>query len=485
MNNLRNKTLNAVGWRGLVDIGEQILLIIFTAILARLLTKEDFGLIAMALLVNRFVYVMTQVGFSTAIIQGHEITESQVSAIFFIQLAIGFSTSIICHLLSPFAAEFFHAPKLVPVIQTLSWLLFLNSLTFPMVFLQKKVKFRGLSLLEIGAMLVSNAVGIIMAFLGFGMWALVSRLMIHRVLFTIGVWPLVRWKPAWPCLSGTKKIFNFGLKMYFSNIASYFSHNVAAIIVGRYLGVETLGSFNIAYNLAIVPAEKVRVILAAALFPAFSLISENITKLKKAYYESLLITNIFFIPLMLGVAAISTDLVRFIYGEKWKDAGYFLSALSFVGLMKGIEQISKTMYLAKGWANVNLLVAGLETICSLPLMYVGMKNWGIEGLIFAYLTSTILALVLNIYYSQKAIDDDKVFFKAIYKSVIAAVVMYIGVSLYRDLFFMNLTLHLITQIFVGAIIYCILRTMLLSKPEKNIISQLSFFQYAFKKMSMR
>jgi len=131
-----------------VDIGQQILQIVFTVILARLLTKADFGLVAMALLVTRFIRMMTQVGFGTAIIQDQNVNAGQISAIFYFQIGINLVISLLCFLGAPLAATFFHEPQLLPVVQVLAWTLLISSFTFPQILLIKQMRFGGYSILE-------------------------------------------------------------------------------------------------------------------------------------------------------------------------------------------------------------------------------------------------------------------------------------------------------------------------------------------------
>ena len=474
MASLRKKTLHAVGWRTIVDVGEQILLIGFTAVLARLLTKADFGLIAMALLVNNFVYAMTQLGLNAAIIQSPKIKKEQVSAIFFIQVGIGFSTSLICYFLSPVAADFFHQPKLTPVVQTLSWVLFINSFSFLQVFLQKRIQFRGFSLVELSAMLISNVVGIAMAYGGFGIWSLVCRLMLHRSIFAIGIWPLVKWIPGRPSIAGAEKIFHFGLNMYGAHVLSYFSQNFAAIITGKLIGVETLGSFNIAYNLALVPAQKIRDILTSALYPSFCAVNQNALKFKTAFYESLFTLSIFFIPAMLGLSVVADDLVVLIYGSKWKEAGLFLSFLAIIGLLKGIEHVLRTVVLAKGWANRIFFITVIEISMSLPLMYYAIMTWEVTGLLFAYLCISVISFAVLGWFAQKAAQDNTILFRSMGHSLIIALFMTGVVFLVKQIHFSTNFANLTLQVATGAIAYFILRIFLFREEEKAILSAYPF-----------
>jgi len=227
---MRKQVFQGLAWRSSIDISEQILLIIFTAILARLLTRADFGLVAMALLFTRFIRIVTRIGFGAAIIQSQDVTEAQVSAIFFIQVALNGFISLGCFFAAPLAASFFKEPNLTPVIQTLSWLLLINSFAFPQILSRKQLKFAGYSLVELFSMIIGNLVGITLALKGYGVWALCFRLVSQRVLFSIIIWPILGWLPIKPEFSGVGKLFRFGLNMLGANVFYYFPQKKAFIL---------------------------------------------------------------------------------------------------------------------------------------------------------------------------------------------------------------------------------------------------------------
>ncbi|WP_069472165.1 lipopolysaccharide biosynthesis protein [Candidatus Marithrix sp. Canyon 246] len=473
MKNLKQSVIKGIAWRSTVDISNLILQIVFTAILARLLTPADFGIVVMALLFIRFIKMMTQIGFGTAIIQSQDITQAQISAIFLIQISIACFISVFCYLSAPLAANFFNQPKLTELIHLLTWVVLINSFAFPQIILQKNMQFAGTSILEIIAMIISNTIGIIMAFKGYGIWSLVFRQMTQAIIFSTGIWIIAKWIPIKPQFTGIKKIFNFGLNMYGSNIFYYFSQNLAAIIIGKFIGAETLGAFNIAYNLAIVPAQKVQSILTTVLTPAFSTVQAKLDQLRKNFFISLFSLGIVFIPLMIGLSAVAENFVLVVYGEKWQSAGMFLTLLAIVGLFKGIEHLLRSVILAKGGAATIFHITIIETTASLLLLSLGSYFFEVIGLIIAYITVSLISFTLTTIAAQNTIKDNTLLFRTTTRTFFAAGIMFAVITLgYYTLIESHSITTLCTQIILGGSIYIVFRIKLLTKEEQSLINKM-------------
>ena len=471
MKNLKQSVIKGIAWRSTVDISNLILQIVFTAILARLLTPADFGIVVMALLFIRFVKMMTQIGFGTAIIQSQDITQAQISAIFLIQICIACFISLFCYLAAPLAANFFNQSKLTELIHILTWVVLINSFAFPQIILQKKMQFGGSSILEMFSMMVSNIIGITMAFKGYGIWSLVFRQMTQAIIFTIGIWIIAKWIPVKPQFTGLKKLFNFGLYMLGSKIFHYFSQNLAAIIIGKFIGAETLGAFNIAYNLAIVPAQKIQSILTTVLTPTFSQIQNDITNLKNTFFISLFTLGIVFIPLMLGLSAISNNLVLIVYGEQWQQAGVFLSLLAVVGLLKGMEHLLLSIILATGGAATGFRITVIETFASFPLLILGIYLFNVIGLIIAYIIASLISFILTVIAAQNTVGDKKLFITATTRTFIIAILMF-AITFSYPLLLSNIQHTIFIQIILGGMIYIVLRIKFLTPKELILVKNM-------------
>ncbi|MFT6127351.1 MAG: O-antigen/teichoic acid export membrane protein [Patiriisocius sp.] len=465
---LKKQVVLGLAWRGSTDVLQQVLQIVFTIILARLLTKGDFGLVAMALLVNRFVRSVTNVSFGTAIIQNQEITKGQISAIFVIQTSLNIVLTAIVFFGAEFAAGFFNEPELVPVIKVLSLLVLLQSLQFPNLLLQKKMQFKSFSISQIISMLASNIIAVVLAFMGYGLWALVWRLVIQSVIFGFLSFVFGKWLPSKPSFIGLKPLMSFGFNLLGRNIFYFFAENMIGLMTGKFLGKETMGLFNIAYNLAIVPASKIQNILTSVLTSGFSKIQYEVVKFRENYKKALNYTALIFIPFMLLLSAISTNLIPVLYGKEWGKAGEFLMVLSVVGIIRGLSHMVRTAIVSKGNTRVIFYSAVVELVISLPFMYFLIQGYGVKGLISGYLIGALSSLVYLVFYFDKILEKNHLFFNAIKNGLLVGVVIFASAM---SVWFLNSSdlVSLILKITIAFFIFI----LMLSYFENSLVKSIS------------
>ncbi|MFI1771040.1 lipopolysaccharide biosynthesis protein [Thalassobellus citreus] len=473
---LKAQTLSGIAWRGSSDVIQQVLQIIFTMILARLLSKSDFGLVTMAMLVNRFVVSMTNIGFGGAIIQSQTINKNQISAIFYIQLALNVFLTIVVFFGANIAALFFKEPELVPLIKGFSFIILLQSLQFPNILLRKELKFKSFSLIEIYSLLLSNGIATVLAVQGFGVWALVWRLIIQRLIFGLLSFYYGKWIPIKPEFKGIKPLFKFGFNMLGSNIVYYFAENLVAIMTGKYLGKDVLGLFNIAYNLAIIPASKIKNVIASVLTPGFSKIQDNVKKNKENYSEALRITSLFFIPFMVMLMAISTNLILVFYGLKWQDARNMLLVLSLVGILRGISSILRSAIIAKGKSSIIFISTIFELLPSLPIMYLLMPYYGVYGLIFGYLAGALIGWVYTTFHYNKIIKFKNGVLKTIKSALGISVILFFLIYCFNYLQLKPIVV-LIGQMIFGLVFFVVLLRYFENKLYKNFILRIKSVMY--------
>jgi O-antigen/teichoic acid export membrane protein len=465
---LKKQVLGGLAWRGSADILQQVLQIVFTIILARLLSRGDFGLAAMALIVNRFVKALTSIGFGAAIIQSQEITKGQISAIFYIQLAINMLLTVVVYFGAGIAAGFFEEPTLVPVVKVMAFVIFLQTFQFPNILLRKRMDFKGFSLGEIISMLLSNIIAIIMALNGFGVWSLVWRLIIQRIVFGALSFYFGKWLPSKPQFTGIKPFFKFGLNMLGAQVVYFFAENMIGLLTGKFLGKEIMGLFNIAYNLAIVPATKIQSVLTNVLTPGFSKLQYQVEKFRINYTKALHLTSILFIPFMMMLIAISRNLIPAFYGDKWQEAGSYLMILAVVGLLRGLSHILRSAIIAKGKSRIIFISTIVEVLFSLPLMYVLMDDYGIYGLIVGYLAGALFGWIYTSIYYNKVLEQKNVALMAIKEGLFIAIVVFIPVY---SLNFLDVkpVIGLIWQLILGSIIFVIILRQLKRELFNNLL----------------
>jgi PST family polysaccharide transporter len=465
----RKRVIDGLLWRSGVAATQQITQVLFTILLARLLTTSDFGLVAMALVFTQLAQALSQVGFGAAVIQDQDISDAQVSALFFVHVGINAVASLACCLAAPIAAEFFGQPRLVPIVAVLAWLLLVTSFGFPQVLLRKRMAFREYSSHEVAASLVGNLVAVAAAFAGFGVWSLVIRPMVQRLVFAVSVWQIARWRPVRPSFAGVGRHLRYGLHLLGSNMFTFASQNTAPILIGKFAGPDTLGCFRIAFGLAVVPAQQVQAVLTTVLLPALSIFQADRRAFRRKAYASMLGLGLVYVPAMLGLAAVATTFVPFAYGEAWSAAATFLVMLAGVGLIKGFEHLLRCVILSAGRSGAVVRITAVETLAALAFLAIGGSLWGANGLAAGCLAAAFVSGLLTLREAQAAVGGEPVFLRAIGRSLLAGGAMAAVVAAVAALAPWSPGITLLAQVLVGIALYLFLRVRVLSAEERSVV----------------
>jgi O-antigen/teichoic acid export membrane protein len=443
--------------------------VLFTILLARLLTTADFGLVAMAFVVTRFVQAISQVQVGAAVIQDQDITEGQISALFLLNVGINAFMSLACCLAAPLAAAFFHEPRLTPILEVMSWGLLLSSLAFPTVLLRKRMEFGAYSTHELYSMLAGNLLAVAAAFAGMGVWSLVVRMMVQRLVFAASVWRITSWHPVRPRFAGTGRHLRYGLHLLGSNIFHFISQNLAPILIGRFAGTDTLGCFMVAFNLAIVPAQQVQAVFTTVLTPAFASLQRDLAVFRRKAYTAMFALGLVYVPAMLGLAAVAKPFVLFAYGEAWAPAAGFLVLLAGAGLVKGLEHLLRSVILAGGRSAAIVRITAIETGSMLLFLAAGGGFGGTSGLVVAYVASAFVSGAFTLREAHAAVGGEPVFLRAIGRSLLVAGAMAASVAAVAAMAPWHNGVTLLAQILVGVALYLFLRVRALSSEERALV----------------
>lgn len=194
--NLRAQTLRGIGWTTAARLIRVLLLFVISAILARLLTPNDFGLLAMVTVFSNFIFVFGDFGFSTALVQKKELSEGLLSSVFWIGLGLGALLTISLAACAPLIAAFYSEQRLIPIVVVLSSSLFFQSCgNVQKALLTKRMDFKALAIISVSALGTSGAIGIFLAFAGFGVWSLVWYTVLGTIASSALYWIFSRWVP--------------------------------------------------------------------------------------------------------------------------------------------------------------------------------------------------------------------------------------------------------------------------------------------------
>lgn len=380
---------------GALTVGAQVLKylvdIVATAVLARLLTPGDFGLVAMVAAVVGFLAVFKDAGLSAATIQRENVNHEQVSTLFWVNVAASLALVALISVLAPAVAWFYGEARLVGItIAMASGFLFAGLMTQHMALIKRQMRFRALAWVEVGSHVVAAAVAIAAALAGLGYWALVVRGLSYSFVQLIAIWLAVPWRPDRPRrAAGAGSLVRFGGYVTGFQAVNYVGRNLDNVLIGRFLGGATLGIYAKAYQLLMLPLRMVNGPISGVVVPALSRLQSNPARLRSYYYKALTMIVTLSMPLVAWVASVADSLVLTLLGSQWVesiDIFRILTIPAFIG----------TFNVATGWVFVSLglvkrqMVSGLvNTVLGSVAIVVGLR-WGIEGVAWALVVSAAI-----------------------------------------------------------------------------------------------
>ena len=293
-----------------------------TMILARLLTPADFGLQGMVLAITGVVGLFGDIGLSVATIQRDAITHEQTSTLFWINVALGSSLAILVALLAPVMVNFYHEPRLL-------WMTIGSAATFFIgglgvqhsALLVREMRFVALAKIQIASLIVSSAVGIGMAALGYGYVALIGSMVAAPMITVACLWFAVRWIPGMPRRGyGLRSALHFGGILTLNNVVVYLGYNAEKILLGRFWGASVLGLYGKAYSLVNLPTTQLHSSIYTVAFPAFSRLQADRQRLNNSFLQVYTAVVSLSIPATICCMLFAEEMIRIALGPKWSGA---------------------------------------------------------------------------------------------------------------------------------------------------------------------
>jgi O-antigen/teichoic acid export membrane protein len=353
-----------LNWSLALLVGKYLLSMGSTAILARLLSPSDYGLLGMVAAVTALAQASSDFGLSWATVQRAELSRNQIDALLAINTGFGVFLMLLCALSAPYVAAFYHRPELAKIMIAASTALLLSALAVqPTSLMRRKMMLKELSLCSLWALLISSVVAIVLARLGFGYWALVIQLILQQAITTLLSFPMSGYFPQVP-----RNFLNIGSLVTFGGysaaygIVTYFARNLDNVLIGKYWGATALGYYSRAYLLMTLPGMLVIGGFSGVLIPAMASLRKEPVRMEFAYIQALRIITVLGCSLAVGLAVAAPELVDFVYGSKWRAVVPILLWLSVAGVLQPIQNTSQWLYIVaergKGMFIMGLIVAG-------------------------------------------------------------------------------------------------------------------------------
>jgi O-antigen/teichoic acid export membrane protein len=388
---------------GFVTIGAQaakfLLSLVAAAVLARLLSPKDFGLVGMVLGVTALVAVFTGLGLSTATVQRDTITQQQVSNLFWINVAVSGILAVISAGLAPWVARFYHDPRVTGIMLALSLTFLLTGSTVQhQALLTRQMRFQALALIDVTSMAIGFTAACCLAWFGFSYWALVAQQLVTAGCSLAMTWLTSGWRPHMASRnSGVKPLVSFGAHISVADFIAQFSLNSDSILLGRFFGAEALGLYTRANVLLTRPLQQIMMPIASVLIPVLSRLQSDPQRYRRSHmraYDTLALIVFSFTAMCFVLAK---PLVLVILGPKWSGVIPLFSAFTLLAVSGPLSYICTWIYesQARGQDQLrNHTVAGAVTIISYLL---GLR-WGPLGVIVSVAITSLLIRLPIVYY---------------------------------------------------------------------------------------
>ena len=358
---LKDKTVKGVAWSGIDNVAQMGVTFIVGIVLARLLSPDDFGLIGIIAIFTAVCNAIINGGFTTALIRKKDATDDDYNTAFIVNLGLSLLLYALIFIGTPFIAQFFGRDELIDLTRVSSLSMIVGALALvQQTRLTKRIDFKSQTKITIAASVSSGVVGIILALVGFGVWALVFQQLLASILRTVLLWIVNKWVPKLQFSSKSfHELFGFGWKMMVSGILDTVWKELYQVVVGKFYSPATLGQYTRAKSFSQMFSSNLTTVIQRVTYPVLSNIQDEKERMVAAYRRIIKVTMFVTAISMFFLGAISEPLLYCLIGPKWHEAATYLPLICLTGSTYPLHAINLNMLQVQGRSDLFL---GLEIL---------------------------------------------------------------------------------------------------------------------------
>lgn len=469
--NVKEKVISSLIWKMMERIGTQGVQFVVQLILARLLLPEDYGILAITTIFISIANVFIQTGFTTSIVQKKEIDEEYTSSMFYLMLIIAIILYMVLFLISPIIASFYNEPRITPIIRILGISLIFGAITSVQnAILSRNMQFKKYFYSSILGIIFSGTVGIILAYIGLGVWALVAQQLTNNLIIMIVLCLVVKWRPKWLfSFKKVKELFKYGWKILVASLIDNIYNDIYGLIIGKIYDSKMLGYYNRGKQFPEVIVNNINGSISSVMLSALSNQQDNKEKLKNMVRRSIITSSFIIFPVVVGLAVVAEPLVKILLTEKWGECVPFMQILCFTYAFYLIDTANLQAIKAIGRSDVYLKLEIIKKVFGFSILLISVP-FGIKVMLLLQPVYAIISNLINAYPNRKFLDYSiKEQYKDILPSIILSIIM--GIIIYPIKYIIhNSVMLLICQIIMGIIIYMLLSYILKFEALRYLIN---------------
>lgn len=393
---LQKKVFSGLFWKFGERIGAQAVSFVVSIILARLLLPSDYGVIALITIFIDIANVFVSSGFGAALVQKKDADEVDFSSVFYFSILMSWVLYGIVFAFAPAVAAFYRKPILIPVLRVMALKLPLAGVnSVQHAYVQKKMLFKRFFFSTLIGTAGSAVVGIIMAYMGFGPWALVAQYLFNSTMDTVILWFTVKWRPVWVfSYERMKTLFGFGWKMLCSELIHTSYSQIRSLIIGKVYTEKDLAFYNQGGKLPGIIVTNINSSISSVLFPAMTMKQDNKEKMKEVVRLSIRVSSYVMWPLMIGLMVMTEPIVRLIFTDKWLPCVPFMQIACIQYALEPVQTANVQAVKAMGKGRTYLIMEIVKKSFGI-LMIVAVMHQGVMAIALTAMVVTFFAALVN------------------------------------------------------------------------------------------
>ena len=402
---LKERSAQGLKWSFVETIGVRLFSVSTYFLLAKLLDPTVFGVVA---LTNTFVYfseIFVEQGLVAALIQRKNLEQAHLSSAFWGNMGLGGLLFAITYLAAPGVAYLYDEPLLTDLLRVHAvTYIFSSSVKVQLALLQRDLLLKRVAIVRTVAIVVSCIVSIIMAYRGYGAWALVFQQILFNGVQALLLWMMTSWRPSMT-FSRTHyfEIFGYGSKVMLNRMTTYLIQYADTLLIGYFLGTAPLGYYSFAQKIFITLTELVDLTFTRVTFSVFSMLQDQRAELSRKFHQFIESMALVAIPLFAAAFIFSPTAISLVFGDKWVDSVPVVQILSVAGVLTCFYSCLNNLFAGVGKVGLNLRIKLLYLGFSLALMY-GAVQFSIEAVAATYILAMLITLGVMLWYIRSSID---------------------------------------------------------------------------------
>ena len=397
---LRKQAVRGVGWSFADSMLGQGITFIVGLVLARLLSPDEYGLIG---IITIFITVFNSIvdsGFSNALIRKNDATDKDYNTMFLVNMGISVVLFGLMFLCAPFIAQFFARPELTALCRVMGIVVVINALSIVQnTVLTKRLDFKTKTKASFISSIISGVVGIVMAYSGYGVWALVGQQISRQLLNTICLWIFNRWFPNFTfSIVSFREMWKFGWKLLVSAMIDTTWKEIYQVVIGKCYSPATLGLYTRASQFASICSSNLTTIIQRVSYPALSKMQDDRARLKNGYKRVIKTTMLVTFTLMLGLGGCAKSLILVLIGAQWLPCVPMLQIVCFSMMFYPLHALNLNMLQVQGRSDLFLKLEIIKKCIAVIPLLLGVFI-GIYWMLIGSVITGIFALYLNADYS--------------------------------------------------------------------------------------